>query len=65
VQRTEQATLRAAEAERALRVHSIERHQAADGHVELNSVFPMVRCYTATLPSVRGTRISDVVRRYA
>jgi hypothetical protein len=46
VERAEQATLRAEQAERALRVHSIERHQAVDGHVEMNSVFPMVRCCT-------------------
>jgi hypothetical protein len=43
--RAEQATLRAAEAERLARVASIERHQAADGHAELGSVFPLVRVH--------------------
>ena len=41
--RADAAAGRAAEAEKALRVQSIERHQAADGHAELGSAFPLVR----------------------
>jgi hypothetical protein len=53
VQRAEQAGARTAEAERAMRVHSVERYQATDGHTDFGKSFPTVRppCSTFGYPA--------------